>query len=265
MNNVALYMEYGSFIGCPNRAQGTGSVLHGQTFFHAMKTPLLCLSLILALLIGKASCADSTSFQYSPRDGAFPEDALPTWRKAGPGTAVIEDDKLVVELQDNHILFWMLGRKNGEEQGDVSAWRLDQAGDATVTFKVKCHADDPDVNVFSFAAAGKHGIVWLNFFRDRIQVGPAGDRFVPHDCDQDDVYRITISGDQFAVYSQRAGVLVDRAAIPGGATTWNLLWFGSTYPFGEKPIEGSACQRKWELSFVKWTNGEALFETPAKE
>jgi len=235
------------------------SIVQGHFFRSAKK---FCTCVFLVLFVASALGEESDEFHYLPGEGGFPEESIPAWRKAGTRPALIENDRLSVELRDNQILFWMLGRKGDEELGEVSAWDLNKTGEGTVTFQLKCHSDTPDANVFSFAVAGERGLAWVNFYNDHISFGPGENQTVAHDCENEDVYRMAVSNGKFSLYSKRGGLLVDQVAMQGGTTNWNLLWFGSTYPFGEKPVEDKTCLRQWEVGFIKWNPHAAVFEGP---
>lgn len=218
--------------------------------------------LVVALSI---AAADEAGFQYAPAESGFPEDSQPAWRRAGPRNAAqIENDALAVTLEKNDILFWVLGLRNEQEQGDAGAWQLDATGNATITFQLKCSSKDPEARAFSLAATGKQAVVWIDFYNDHIQISNFSDRPISHDCEQEDTYRLVISSGKFSLLSKRSGPLAENLAVPKGAEG-QYLWFGSTYPFGEHPDPARSSERHWELRFLRWTNQTADFNVPAEE
>jgi len=223
-----------------------------------MKKTTYLISMVLAFMCQGASAED---YRYLPLEGS-PDQSQTPWRFAGSKKAItVEDSGLNVELKDNDTLFWCIGKRGDLEQGEASAWNLNEEGIATVTFKLKVNASDTEVNCFTLMAGGNKGLAIVNFYPDKITAGGSGKKSIEHDCRTDDTYRLTIKSGKYSLISKRDGIIFE-GLDSSGETSWNLLWIGSTYPFGDKPEEGKKCQRSWNLGFIRWTNKEAIFDAP---
>jgi len=197
---------------------------------------------ILLVWIVSLASAGAAAFEYDGRS-SLPQEATPSWAFVfKQGSAQTGSEGLRVEATDGQRHLYAIGQSHqGKPWGEPSVWDM-SAGFIQVTFRLRCEARDPELEVFRL-------IIRDGTQQWQVPITAASVYRKPLDTTEWDTYTAVVENGKLRVSSERHGLIVEnRKAQPG--ERGNGLLFGS-YFFRKND---SAKPRAWELAFLRCSN-----------
>jgi hypothetical protein len=194
--------------------------------------------LLSFLLLVVSPLAEDLRYSASYHGNDLPEKDVPRWTSKGNlADPKLSDGILSVASEGaNKRLFYILDPKSG-------AWDM-TSGLATVEFRLRCHSDDAEDEVFRVQFSDGKQIWRAVFFNQRCNGAKAK-------TDDWDTYRLTVKDGKLQISSELQGVMASGIAGSPGDDEPFLL-FGT---FKNSPNDAI---RGWDLDFIRWTNQEAI-------
>lgn len=189
------------------------------------------------VLFALSPLAEDLKYSASYHGNDLPEKDVPRWTAKGNlAEPKLSDGILSVTSEGaNKRHFYVLDQKSG-------AWDM-ASGFATVEFRMKCHTDNSEDEVFRVQLGDGKQVWRAVFFNQRCNGSKAK-------TDDWDTYRLTVKDGKLQISSELQGVIASGiAGSPGEGESFIL--FGT---FKNSPSDSI---RRWDLDFIRWTNEEA--------
>jgi hypothetical protein len=190
------------------------------------------------VLLALSPLAEDLRFSASYHGNELPEKDVPKWTSKGNlAEPKLSDGVLSVASEGaNKRQFYVLDQKSG-------AWDM-SSGLATVEFRLKCHSDNSEDEVFRVQLGDGKQVWRAVFFNQRCNGSKAK-------TDVWDTYRLTVKDGKLQIGSELQGVIASGIAGSPGEDE-SFLLFGT---FKNSPTDAI---RGWDLDFIRWTNEEAI-------
>lgn len=195
------------------------------------------MALGVVLFLALSPLASDLQYAHSYNADETPEMSAPKWTGKGSGTSVaVTEGVLNVQGEGpNTRRFYLVDHSSG-------AWDM-TSGLATVEFRLKCTAADPQDEVFRVQIADGKAMWRVVFYHNRCNG-------VKVDTDDWDTYRLAIKDGQMQISSEKQGVIaLQNEAVPHEEPPGLI--------FGTFKNPQSLTSREWSLDFIRWTNEEA--------
>jgi hypothetical protein len=193
--------------------------------------------LAVILFLALSPLASDLQYAHSYNADEAPEMSAPKWTGKGSGaTAEVAEGVLHIQGEGaNTRKFYLLDQASG-------AWDM-ASGMATVEFRLKCNAADPQDEVFRVQITDGKSLWRVVFYPNRCNG-------VKVATDEWDTYRLAIKDGQMQISSEKQGVIaLQNEAVPHDEPPALI--------FGTFKNPKSQTSREWSLDFIRWTNEEA--------
>ncbi len=195
--------------------------------------------------------ARAEDYPYAYDAQSLPEESHPEWKALLAGHPVIqlEEGRLKVDVQGGNRCLFVIGTFANGVHGDISAWDL-SSGEATIEFRGRFHATDPDYHVFRVGLTDGAKSWVVSFTSHSIN----GKEIDPTETD---TYRLALKDGTLQISSERHG-LISKGHRPSSDTDSHCLLFG-TQEISKAPAPRDA-SGGWEMEFIRWTTKAANLE-----
>ena len=196
------------------------------------------------LVLAISPLASDLQYAHSYNADETPEMSAPKWTGKGSGASVeVAEGMLAVQGEGpNTRQFYIMDQASG-------AWDM-ESGLATVEFRLKCSAADPEDEVFRVQITDGKAMWRVVFYTNRCN----GVKVDNHEWD---TYRLAIKDGRMQISSEKHGVIAwQNEAVPHEEPPALI--------FGTFKNPQSQTSREWSLDFIRWTNEEALMDETRK-